>query len=225
MKQDENTVREVRPIGDELHGGLWHVTHPERFLAILKCGSIVPEPDIADSERWKTSRGKDYYPFVRAIGGISLFDFSDFEPQSYSLNYPASDWREFVPYRKIWGGAVWMAIDREQALPHFISASELKTQWMSGGHYKHTLMPLIEAAYLGPLPLSACQRALFICAVDDQYHELEITGFNRSAYDVLLNGWRVNCEKPLITVERKVSGKKSFYGRDVGPTHGGLSEV
>ena len=125
MKQDENPMREVGPMGGELHGGLWHVTHPERFLAILECGAIVPEPDIADSERWKTSRGKDYYPFVRAIGGISLFDFHDFEPQSYSLNYPASDWRAFVPYRKLWGGAVWMAIDREQVLPHFMSASEL----------------------------------------------------------------------------------------------------
>jgi len=59
----------------ELHGGLWHSTHPERFTGILQSGAILPEPNMQDSDRWKTSRGRGFYPYVRLIGGVSLFDF------------------------------------------------------------------------------------------------------------------------------------------------------
>ena len=30
-----------------------------------------------------TGEGKEHYPYVRTLGGISLFDFNQFEPDSY----------------------------------------------------------------------------------------------------------------------------------------------
>src|SRR5882672_4084889 len=61
-----------------LLGGLWHTTYPERFDGILKTGAILPEPVIPDADRWATSRGREHYPYVRMLGGVSLFDFNQF---------------------------------------------------------------------------------------------------------------------------------------------------
>ena len=51
----------------ELHGGLWHTTHSERFKAILETGAILPEPSIPDRERWGTLEGAEH-PYVRTLG-------------------------------------------------------------------------------------------------------------------------------------------------------------
>jgi hypothetical protein len=83
----------------ELHGGLWHTTHPDRFRVILTCGAIVPVPDIPVIERWKASAGPEFYPYVRTLGGVSLFDFNNFDSESYSEKFPLSSWYEFIPFR------------------------------------------------------------------------------------------------------------------------------
>ena len=71
----------------KLHGRLWHMTHPERFLGIMQSGAIVPEPDIDNKVRWKASCGEEFYPYVRFIGGVSLFDFHQFDPESYADDF------------------------------------------------------------------------------------------------------------------------------------------
>jgi hypothetical protein len=68
----------------ELAGGLWHTTHPDRFTKILESGGISPEPDIPENERWGTRDGRESYSYVRFIGGVSLFDLHEFEPESFS---------------------------------------------------------------------------------------------------------------------------------------------
>src|SRR5258708_6756663 len=68
----------------ELVGGVWHTTNQERFLRILEWGTILPEPDISEHGRWGTAAGPEGYPYVRSIGGVSLFDFRGFEAESYS---------------------------------------------------------------------------------------------------------------------------------------------
>src|SRR5438309_5175332 len=80
------------PVLKKLRGGLWHTTHLDRYRNILTEGSIVPEPNIPNSDRWKTSQGEDYYPYVRMLGGVSLFDFDEFDPERYTERYPASSW-------------------------------------------------------------------------------------------------------------------------------------
>ena len=158
----------------ELNSRLWHTTHPDRFSAILKSGGISPEPDIADSDRWKTSQGKEFYPYVRIIGGVSLFDFNDFDPESYEQSYPMSSWQTFVPFRRDWGSSVWIEINRERVADQVISATELVAKWNSDQAYRHTIMPYIEAAHLGFLPRGAFRRAFLVRDGESQFHPLAI---------------------------------------------------
>jgi hypothetical protein len=156
----------------ELYGGMWHTTHPDRFKSILFTGAILPEPDIPDKDRWKTSLGKNYYPYVRTLGGVSLFDFDEFDPDSYAARCPVSTWAEFVPYRTEWGRSVWIEIDREQVASQIISGSNLVAKWKSDDAYRHSIMPYIEAAHLGPLPQTAFKRAFLVCREDTEFHTL-----------------------------------------------------
>ena len=148
----------------ELYGGLWHTTHFDRFARILKCGAILPEPDILESERWGMS-------YVRSLGGVSLFDFEGFEPDAYSDKYPLSSWADFIPPPTLWNSAIWIEIDRECISTHLISGPNLLIQWKSEKSCKR-LMPHIEALHLGPLPKTAFKRAFFICKGDNEIHSI-----------------------------------------------------
>jgi len=127
-----------------------------------------------DSERWSTGDGPRHYPFVRSIGGVSLFDFTQFEPNSYSERYPASQWRPFVPYPRGADSAIWIEIDRRQIATQFISGSELIARWKSEKAYGHRIMPYIEAAHLGAAPQWAFKRAFRVRSSDD--HFLDVLG-------------------------------------------------
>jgi hypothetical protein len=147
----------------ELFGGLWHTTHPDRFTSILNSGVILPEPPgLADRDRWKMSAGTEYHSYVHTLGGVSLFDFYEFDPESYAKKYPLSSWHTFVPYQTEWACAVWIEIDREVAMPKLISGSDLVAMWKEEEAYRHTIMPYIEAAYLGSLPRQAFKRAFLV---------------------------------------------------------------
>ena len=65
-----------------LNGGLWH-TNPDRFQKILERGALLPEPDLPNAERWFTGSGPKHYPYVRHLGGVSLFEFAGFDPKLY----------------------------------------------------------------------------------------------------------------------------------------------
>ena len=156
----------------ELQGHLWHTTTPLRYEGILREGGILPNPSIPDEERWKTSQGPDYYPYVRVLGGVSLFDFTDFDPAGYGEKYPLSTWREFVPYRRNHAAAIWMQIDRGKLGQAFLSGDAVLARWKQEGAYEHTIMPLIEAAHLGRLPLTAVTRVLRVDAENPIFVEL-----------------------------------------------------
>jgi len=145
----------------ELVGGVWHTTNQDRFLRILECGEILPEPDISKHERWGTAIGPEGYPYVRSIGGVSLFDFRGFEAASYSAEYPASSWEAFVPCPDSWNSAVWIEIDHESLGPTFVSGVELLTRRKAEGLFRR-IMPLIEAAHIGPLPCRAFKRVFSV---------------------------------------------------------------
>ena len=147
---------------DVLLGSLWHTTHPDRFVSILEDGAILPEPDIPESDRWKTSRGPEYYPYVRTLGGVSLFDFNDFDQESYDEKCPISTWREFVPFRSAWGSAVWIEIDREAVKNCLIPGDELLALWKKEEAHHHTIMPIIEAAHVGMVSTTSFSRAFLV---------------------------------------------------------------
>jgi hypothetical protein len=145
-----------------LQGAVWHTTNRERFQGIMRSGAILPEPDIRDTERWSTAQGSNWYPYVRTLGGVSLFDFREFNPEQYSKDYPLSTWAEFVPYRSTWKEAVWIGIDVEKLGKTFLSGSDLLVRWKAAG-VGNRIMPIIEAAHLGPLPCVAFKSVFYVC--------------------------------------------------------------
>ena len=138
----------------ELLNGLWHATSRQRLENIINCGAISPEPDISDNERWSTSRGPEYYPYVRYLGGVSLFDFYNFDPIKYKTDYPVSNWSEFVPYCSRYEETVWIKINREDLSQNFINGDELLQKWKNENSLVRKLMPIIECAHLGELEVS-----------------------------------------------------------------------
>lgn len=148
-------------VWQELQERLWHTTSIERLGGILKCGAILPEPDIPERERYSTLGGPRWFPYVRSLGGVSLFDFAEFDLKSYSERCPASSWDEFIPIRRGWGHAVWIEIDRTKVQGNFISGVELIGRWKAGGRGRR-IMPYIEAAHIGALPADAFLRAFIV---------------------------------------------------------------
>ena len=154
----------------ELLGGLWHATHPDRFEMILRSAAILPEPEIPENERWSTFEGPKFYPYVRTIGGVSLFDFDGFEPENYGRKYPMSSWSYFVPYRRDWRTSVWIEIDRELVARNIIGSQDLAARQNAAGDHRHKRMPEIEVAHLGPVPRAAFKRAFLVREGDRELH-------------------------------------------------------
>ena len=145
-----------------LRGSLWHTTHPDRYRRIRESGFILADPDLPNSVRWKANLGSGLYPYVRHIGGVSLFDFDGFDPIEYSRACPMSSWRKFVPCQSDWVEAIWIEIDRAAVRESYLSPRDLAERQREENAERHTLMPGIEAAVLGRIPLAAFRRIL-IC--------------------------------------------------------------
>ena len=144
----------------ELQGAVWHTTSHERIQRILKEGRIIANPDLPDSERWNSGSGPHTYPYVRTLGGVSLFEFLNFDPKTYSEKYPNSMWRSFVPYCVKWGASVWLEIDTSSLGEGYITGPGIVARWKKQGALQHTVMPVIEAASIVPIPTSSIRRML-----------------------------------------------------------------
>jgi len=156
--------------------GLWHTTSPERYRGILKTRAVLPEPGIPDSERWKTASGPKHYPYVRSLGGVSLFDFKGFKPEAYRTAYPMSTWGEFVPYRNSWGAAVCLEIDRNETSASVITPKALVEKWNRENSHGHTLMPMIESAHIGSISVEMICRVISVDGLKKRIEELPIPG-------------------------------------------------
>lgn len=126
----------------------------------MRVGAIVAEPGVSDRERWGTACGPEMYPFVRHLGGVSLFEFNNFNPKIYAETYSLSMWQAFVPYIEKWGESLWLEIDIGQLGPSFVPGHDLLARWKEEKCHSRKIMPLIEAASLAPVPVSAIQRKL-----------------------------------------------------------------
>lgn len=153
-----------------LLNGLWHSTTYERYEGIVKTGAILPEPDIPDAARWHTGAGAGHYPYVRMLGGVSLFDFDGFDPKQYSEKYVAS-WASFVPLDELGGNKVWIEINRTKAQKSLIEGKALVEKWKAEKAHGHCLMPLIEVAHIGSIPQSAFDRVLHFR--DGEWHPIK----------------------------------------------------
>lgn len=156
-----------------LRDGLWHTTNNERFAGILTAGNILPEPPIPDLQRWGTAGGPSVYPFVRSIGGVSLFDFVGFDETAYNTKYPLSMWKTFVPCFSGWDEAVWIELDRTAIANGLIGGNALLELWKQKNELGRKIMPIIEAAHIGPVPVSAIRKVYKFNRSAQEFTKLE----------------------------------------------------
>tara|TARA_R110002049_G_C9163614_1_gene561191 strand:+ start:3458 stop:4015 length:558 start_codon:yes stop_codon:yes gene_type:complete len=173
-----------------LHGGLWHTTRPDRLLSIVQSRAILVEPDIGDRERSNTANGPKNYPISRSIGGISLFDFDGFHPESHEKLFPVSSWHFFVPYVRSWRGAVWLEIEREVVSEQLVSPTALLRKWKEEGLHGHNILPALEAAHLGDLPISAIRSAFLTWDNGREVREFNIQDFDHVLFNQKLIEWQ-----------------------------------
>ncbi|MGY5820761.1 hypothetical protein [Vibrio chemaguriensis] len=136
----------------ELFGSVWHTTSLERYSMIVGDGCIKANPDIPDSERWGTNLGEKHFPFVRSLGGISVFDFRDFDADS-------TDWATFVPCRTEWQSAVWIEVDISKLGDSFKSAQSIRELWHEVNSTRKFITQ-IEGAVIGSIPILAFKQVL-----------------------------------------------------------------
>ncbi|MBY0335606.1 MAG: hypothetical protein K2X11_03285 [Acetobacteraceae bacterium] len=147
-----------------------------RFHAILRSGAILPEPPIPDSERWFATADVNNLPYVRSIGGVSLFDFAGFPGWTEFGNlYPNSSLRFFVPAHRTWGTAVWIEIDRAGMNHSLIAPDALVTRWKAEHAHARAVMPGVEAAHLGPIARIAFLRAFCVDREKGEVSRLQLT--------------------------------------------------
>jgi len=142
-----------------LQDALWHTTSIDRYRLILSSGAILADPPLNDAERWCTQGGPDLYPFVRHLGGVSLFEFRAFDHRRYSRKYMAS-WHVFIPFNAHWVSTVWIEINNVAIAGSYRSPAQLARLMKNSSAYQHNLMPEIEAASLAPIPIGAFGRVL-----------------------------------------------------------------
>ena len=138
-----------------LTGSVWHTTSIDRYNSILSDGEIKPEPNIPEGERWGMS-------YVRKLGGISLFDFVDFNIDEYERDYPAHSLYHFIPCKTNWENAVWIEIDTAK-LKMYIDGKFLRDKWFKG-IWKETgkYMGVVEGCHIGPMHIDNFKRVFII---------------------------------------------------------------
>ena len=155
-----------------LRGAIWHTTNTERFNRILEDGFILANPSISNFGRWNTARGPKYYPYVRSINGVSLFDFNDFDELGYSKKYPICQWRNFVPCLSKYDTAFWIEIDPDKIADNLISGKILLERWKQQKELQRNIMPIIEVAHIGSIPICAFRRVLNYSADTKDFKEV-----------------------------------------------------
>lgn len=151
-------------ISSKLAGRLWHVTRPDLFELILADGFISPEPKIPASDRYGGGRG---ISFVRRIGGFSIFDFpARFDLPQYRRDCPASSLEAFIPYNRDRGEAVWIEIDIEKCGDAIVRGAAALKRWKAEEAYRHRIMPYVEGAHIGDMPVSNIAAA-YLCRKGD----------------------------------------------------------
>ena len=157
---------------ETLRGGLWHTTSEACYEGILSSQAILAEPPIPESERSRTRCGPSGWPYVRTLGGVSLFDFDGFDVQAYESKFQSSSWQNFVPFQHSLGAAVWIEIDRNGARENLMTGCEVLQKRQKDKAFRHELMPCIEACYLGNIPKDLFMRVLAIRKGDAAFRSI-----------------------------------------------------
>ncbi|PKG86490.1 hypothetical protein CXF85_01950 [Colwellia sp. 75C3] len=130
-------------IPHKLKGKVWHSTSFDNAVKIIKSGSILSNPNISTEDKWGGNSETDY-PFVKSIGGISLFDFRLPESHSSELLY------RWVPCQVKFSKTVWFEIDTSKLHSCFLSAEDTLVKWEKAGMTRN-YMPYLEASCISPI--------------------------------------------------------------------------
>ena len=157
---------------ETLRGGLWHTSSESRWDDIDATGGILVEPPGPDNERHGTRCGPSGYPYVRSLGGVSLFDFAGFDYEAYKRNCLVDHVAAFVPVYSAWEGAVWIEIDRSAVSPSLKSPRDLWARWEREQAYGHRLIRSVEGAHIGDVPSTAFVRVLLVRRGDHAFQTI-----------------------------------------------------
>ena len=153
---------------NKLYGSVWHSTSIERYEKIKSDGEIKAEPDLPDKERFSTALGDKHYPFVRSIGGVSVFDFRTFDVKKYNHQFGASNWATFAPCRTGWTETIWIEVDILQVKDTFISGQEIREKWKNENSSRK-FITIIEGAVIGSIPSSAFKKVLLYKSIHNEF--------------------------------------------------------
>ena len=148
---------------ETLRGGVWHVTSCDFFEGIKEAGAIQVEPDIPERSRYGGRSGPAKRPYVRHIGGVSLFDFRKYDLKRFDQEFPSNTGtiRYYVPFYRREHDSVWIQIDPVQAGKSLLSPAELNRRRDVDGERSRLLIPRIEACHIGDIPKDRFLRVLF----------------------------------------------------------------
>ncbi|WP_040672267.1 hypothetical protein [Rhodobacter ferrooxidans] len=139
-----------------LLGSFWHTTSSERFEGIIRSGLIMVDPPLPEAERYGGM------PFVRSLGGVSLFDFpSSFNFEIYEADVQLNSIGEFIPFKSSWGRSIWLRIDSEMVREGLKSGREIRALWKKMDSSRR-FMAEVEGAHIGDIPIAAIQDAFEI---------------------------------------------------------------
>jgi hypothetical protein len=157
----------------ELLGAVWHTTSISRFKRIVSSREIMAEPDIADTARHGTRRGPKLYPFVRSLGGISVFDFQNFDPAEHFKETGALNWPHFVFGHHTEEDSLWIEINTKKLNDSYLSAKEIRHMWHESNSNRK-FMTGIEGAVLKSVPIDAFRNVLLFSKRDQKFSNLII---------------------------------------------------
>lgn len=152
----------------KLYGSVWHSTSIERFEKIKADGRIKANPDLSDKERFSTKFGAKHYPFVRSIGGVSVFDFRTFDVKKYSHKFSVSNWATFAPCRTGWAETIWIEVDILQLKDTFLSGQQIRELWKSENSSRK-FITIIEGAVMEFIPSSAFKQVLLYKSSSNEF--------------------------------------------------------
>lgn len=137
-----------------LSGHHWHATSLEGLHGIVHSGAIEIRPG--------------YKGLCKSLGAVSLFDFGPTAVDIKSLGH-WTQWCGYeqastarlagVPRKRV---GVWLRVRDDYADDRLIDAAALREIWMEK---KLNVVPGVEGAHIGPLPITELDRIVAIAAL------------------------------------------------------------
>ncbi len=143
-----------------LRPGLWHMTVPARFPAILAAGEIKP----GGGKQGNVYQGS----FAKSVGAVSLFDFESASEEDALGTFRTWSAHVCSPDDRL---TVWIGLSRDRLLPGRLMLADKVGKCGVGKLF----YPRVEACHLGPIPADAFTAVLAVSTTRPfQYVELPV---------------------------------------------------